>query len=102
LSSFKGALISYKYHCSDEKAFRFGVSVRADLSDEKETRDVIFTDTSLFDQMRKITGTSIQFNVEYLKYFNPQEDIKLYFGIGPQIYIYNKETDGDDVSSSVI
>ena len=30
LSSFKGALISYKNHCSDDKALRFAVSLNAD------------------------------------------------------------------------
>ena len=78
-------------------AFRSGISLRAETEDEEDTRNFINIDTSLFDQKLDISNTSIQLMAQYLKYFNPNDEIKLFFEIGAQFNIYN--LDGDDVRS---
>ena len=100
LSSFKGALLSYKYHCSDEKAFRFGVSVRIDSWGEDETRNMFYTDTSLLNQKRDHIYTNIQFIAQFLKYLNLKDEIKLFYGIGPYLSLNLNDFDTDEVVTS--
>jgi hypothetical protein len=85
LSSFKGSLISYKYHPSDKTAYRVGVGVRAAKWKEEVSEDRIYTDTTLFDQDLNRSDVTISLMLEYLKYFNIRGDIKIFTGAGPLV-----------------
>jgi len=41
LTSFSGALVSFKYHADDQTAYRFGISTRIEKSREDEIRDYL-------------------------------------------------------------
>lgn len=83
LSSFKGSMLSYKYHRSDKTAYRVGVGVRARSWDEEVSRDEFYIDTTMFDEDRDRLIVSIDFVVEYLRYFSVHKDIKIFAGFGP-------------------
>lgn len=100
LGSFRGVLLSYKYHSSDVNAYRFGLSVKAKKWEENQTRDFVYFDTTLFDQNRDHTDMVIEIIAQYLKYFNPQGEIKLFFGIGPRILFDINAIDNNDVNAS--
>ncbi len=101
LSSFKGSLVSYKFHTTDDHAYRIGVSARARKTDEQKIRDSFrSTDTSMLDQ--DINGNEIFFELilEYLTYFNPKDDLKMFLGFGPRLYLNINNFDTDDVTFS--
>ncbi len=98
LSSFKGTLFSYKFHLNDQTAYRLGVSVRARKGDEEETRDVFHSDTSMFYQNSDNNYITMSIMIEYLKYFNPQDEIKLFLGIGPLLSFNISSMNNNDVS----
>ena len=95
LTNFSGALISYKYHFNDESAIRFGVNARIEKSKNESIRDYSFYDTSYIEQDLENIFSSIQINIQYLKYINAESEIKVFYGIGPQIEIdmYDFDTD---------
>ncbi|MFC2088283.1 hypothetical protein ACFLSX_01655 [Calditrichota bacterium] len=100
LSSFKGALLSYKYHSSDQNAFRFAVSIKARKWEEDESRDFFYYDTTLFNQNRDHKDLAIEIIAQYLKYFNPKDEIILFFGIGPRAAFNIRAADNIDVTAS--
>ena len=95
LSSFKGNLISYKYHRSDKTAYRVGVGVRVEKSKDKSSQDYFYTDTTLFDLDLNFKMVTVNFMLEYLKYFNPSADIKIFAGGGPLVS-YGLSTENPD------
>ncbi len=101
LYSFKGSLISYKYHPSDDHAFRLSISARARKTDEEEMSDSFrSSDTLMLDQDISQNAISLELFLEYLTYFNPKDDLKMFLGIGPRLYISTNNYDTDDVTAS--
>ena len=100
LSSFKGALISYKYHINDSNALRFGVSMRVKKWDEIDSHKTISFDTTFFDQDKDNNEINIEIIGEYIKYLNPQNEIKLFLGLGPRVAININNFDTDEISAS--
>ena len=100
LSSFKGALFSYKYHCSDAKAFRFAVSLNADNWNEEDSRNIFYADTSLLNQKRDHKYWIVQIIVQFIEYLNLQDEIKLFYGVGPYISMSLNNFDTDKVTTS--
>jgi hypothetical protein len=82
LESFKGGLLSYKYHLNDQNAIRVGVSLSARKWDEEESRENITPDTTFLKQERDHSSSDIEVIAEYLRYFNPKNKIKLFMGVG--------------------
>jgi hypothetical protein len=100
LSSFKGSFISYKYHPKDDHAFRFGISLNGDKSKENQKRDNYRNaDTSFLDLDRNYNEFFIECTVEYLKYFNLENELKMFFGIGPRLYIRTYNYNADKIRS---
>jgi hypothetical protein len=95
LSSFKGALISYKYHCSEKNAWRFGISLRGNSGSQNDERNNYYADSTLLDQKRSLNHWNIQLIAQYLNYLNVKDEIKLFYGIGPflGLSINNYNTD---------
>jgi opacity protein-like surface antigen len=99
LSSFKGTLLSYKHHTSDESAFRFGVSLRFQKYNTEESIERTHIDSVFLDQDRDHNYASIEIMAEYIKYFNPRDEVKVFMGIGPRVEFSIKNFDTDDVSA---
>jgi opacity protein-like surface antigen len=98
LSSFKGTLLSYKHHTSDENAFRFSASIRFNKYNAEETMERTHIDSAYLDQDRDHNYSSIEIIAEYIKYFNPKNEVKLFIGFGPRIAFNLNNYDTDDVS----
>ena len=98
LSSFKGSFISYKYHPSDDHAYRLGISLNGQKYDEAEkANNYQYSDTSFFDQTKNNNYFGIEIMVEYLKYFRSKEELKMYFGLGPRVNLRINDYDTDKV-----
>ena len=100
LSSFKGALISYKYHTNDQNAFRFGINLYVRKWVEDETDEYFRSDTTFYNQKRDHNNMQIELIAEYLRYINPTDKIKMFFGIGPRAAFTINNFDTDEASSS--
>ena len=103
LSSFKGGLISYKYHFNDRNALRIGVNNNIDYRELEDDYDVYMMDTSHYEVFSENRDINISFTIEYLKYFNPEDEIKLFLGGGLKTTYgrYKEEYDDDsDISSN--
>jgi hypothetical protein len=100
LSSFKGSMLSYKYHRSDKTAYRGGVGVRARRWDEEISRNEIYKDSTMVDEKRGIENVSIDFVVEYLRYFSIHNDVKIFAGCGPLASFDIYHTNNKDISGS--
>jgi len=97
LSSFKGTIFSYKYHTSDCNAFRIGVSARVKKSEEDNAEDILYYDTTMYDLNQDNKSIGLEIIAQYLKYFNPQDDIKLFLGFGPRILISLSTMDNNSI-----
>jgi hypothetical protein len=100
LSSFKGAFISYKYHSSDRNALRVGMSFRIKKWEEEVSLDYFYSDTILFDQNRDNNYMDIEIMIEYLRYFNLKNEVKMFLGAGPRVAFNIDNFDTDDSSVS--
>ena len=98
LSSFKGALLSYKNHSSDESAYRFGVSMQIQKWKSEESRERSHIDTTFLSLDTDNNDILIVLSAEYMKYFNPNDDIKLFMGIGPRVSLNLNFFDADNIS----
>ncbi|REL37647.1 hypothetical protein DYD21_07635 [Rhodohalobacter sp. SW132] len=78
LSSFTGSAFSYKRHSSDTRAVRVGLSFRNEYrtTTRKQDDNDLDLDSILF-------STSI--DVSFLRYTDPDSDIKFFYGFGPGI-----------------
>ena len=99
-TQFKGYLLSYKRHFSDQSAFRTGMSVRVRKWEEKESNYYLYPDTTRLDQNLDCNDMEIEIMIEYLRYFNLKNDVKIFFGIGPRLLFDINNFDTDDISVS--
>ena len=103
LSSFKGTMLSYKYHRSDKTAYRVGIGVGAEKWKEENSRDDNYyadTTTFMFDADLDMESIRIDLVVEYLRYFNVHDDIKIFAGSGPLVSFDILHQNSKDFSSS--
>lgn len=73
LNSFKGAMLSAKYHLSATEAIRFGVT--GDLS--------FYSTGGSYSSSETRNGQSFELVSEYLFYSRPRKEIFLFWGVGP-------------------
>lgn len=99
LESFKGGLISYKYYLSDPNAIRFGISLRARKWGEEESRENFNIDTIYLKQERDHHSNDIEMIAEYLRYFNPRNEIKLFLGVGPRVSLHQYEFTTENIDT---
>ena len=99
LSSFKGSFISYKYHPQDDYAFRFGISLSGTKTSEDNKRESLSVDTSFYDLDIDNNRFNIEFVIEYLKYFNPKDELKMFFGIGPRVYLQIYDSKANNIQA---
>lgn len=88
ISDFQGSLISYKYHFNNNLAIRFGLGFSTNTSDGDDYRENLVTDTtgsSFYGQSNNMDKSSIDIILksQFLYYFNPNQNVKLYAGLGP-------------------
>lgn len=81
LSSFQGALISYKWHSSDKTAWRIGLNLDAkkqECSSDRTYQDTLTSE--LYDNRKSYV---IGITTQYVIYPYPEKNIQFYYGIGP-------------------
>lgn len=88
LSSFKGKMLSYKYHFNDQNALRIGISASVQGWTEDETNSSSSPDTAFQNEEQSTNGyNGTEVIIEYLKYFNVQKELKMFLGTGPRAFI---------------
>ncbi len=97
-NSFKGGLISYKYHTSDKTAYRIGISARGNNLNVVEDNKYFRSDTLSLDHEQNRDLISLGITAEYLHYFNPADDLKMFFGVGPRLAANIGESDTERVT----
>lgn len=100
LSSFKGSLLSYKYHFSDNHAFRLGLDLDSKTDEYDDNNDFYGNDTSNFGKTISQAYYDLFIVGEYLFYVNPSKDVKLFVGIGPQLKLYKSRQKTDKIFHS--
>ncbi len=83
IRSFQGALISAKYHFSNQTAFRIGISVSGHAYGEDYSKNVTNNDSMVIATDDERQYLYLMIHSQFLHYFNPDDDIKLYAGLGP-------------------
>ena len=100
LSSFKGSLLSYKYHFNDNQAFRLGIDLGSKIDEYDENNDYFRYDTSNSGKTISQTYYDIFVVGEYLYYVNPTKEIKLFIGFGPQLKVFKSIQKTDKIFNS--
>ena len=98
LSSFKGSLISYKYHFNDRNALRIGFSNNIEIGDEEKDYDVFLEDTTYYEEQISNSDINLVVTMEYLRYLNPTKEIIIYIGGGTKTSVH-KHTEKVDEKS---
>jgi len=80
LSSFSGALFSYKRHLSEDKAYRIGVSLISQYTMNN------FPDSDI-DQDDTLLNFGLGVEYTRMHYTDPDAEIKFYYGYGPGINV---------------
>ena len=78
------------------------MSARGSIYTEDNTNNRNDINSYLYNSIEDNNEIYISIIAEYLKYIIPNDEVKFYFGIGPQIYfnIYNKQTDKIQTNST--
>ncbi|GBD91867.1 hypothetical protein BMS3Abin04_02599 [bacterium BMS3Abin04] len=84
LADFQGGLISYKYHFNNHYAFRFGLGIRLDNDNQDEEKNNLI-DSITTSANYDLGSYHYSLQSQLLFYVNPQNDIKLYIGLGPYL-----------------
>lgn len=80
LTSFQGAIISAKYHTSDRRAIRFGLTAYGDVAESDQNSGPTSTPNS-----SRTNGQSVSVNARYLMYPVSTSSVVFVFGFGPQL-----------------
>lgn len=78
LESFSGTILSFKWQRTNRTAYRAGLSLNGDYS--TNTRE---SGADELDNSRG--GFDLLLNFSWMNYINPQDDVKFYYGYGPQV-----------------
>lgn len=96
LSNFQGSLISARYHLSERRALRFGVSINATSFDREESTTVRFNDDApgqpVSEQSTETGSQRYELSGQYLHYLEPAPRVLAFVGGGPQ-FSYSKSSD---------
>ena len=98
LRSFQGGLISFKYHFNDHFALRTGIGLSIDNFDKEEDRELLYVDTLTYNAKSEYRRFTFISPIQFLFYINPENDIKVFVGLGPYFTYSNntmKNTDYD-------
>jgi opacity protein-like surface antigen len=91
LSGFQGSLISARYHLSDQRALRFGVTISTTFDNREESEsvhnDVI--DEAISEQTSDLGSHLYGLSGQYLHYVEPASQVFVFAGGGPQ-FSYNR------------
>lgn len=99
LSSFQGSVLSLKKHTSDGSAWRLGLSLTLDLGDNDYSwweNDSLVIDNGDNDIQK------VGFDLQRIFYPNPDNDINLYYGLGPTLTYDYRKSKSFSSSSSVL
>ncbi len=102
LSSFQGATISIKYHVTESNAWRIGLFVGGDLTNDNSASRQIQADTLFGNGSRVMSNKDFNTNLslQYLWYIDPHAPVNLYLGAGPSFsYSFNRQ-DGDQATTN--
>jgi hypothetical protein len=94
LTTFQGTSVSVRYQRSSQNAFRVGVAVGGETSDETNILSNTQIDT-VFGQSSEVGSRntqSITFNVQYLRFAGPAKIVRFYAGGGPLFQYNHSET----------
>jgi len=83
--AFQGVLVSAKYHYSERTALRFGVGLRAFVSDAESEAERVSYDTIQRQSESNQDEESFDFIAQLLTYPSPQARVNFFFGAGPQL-----------------
>jgi len=100
LSSFQGSLISFKYHFNDNFAIRSGIGFSMSTNDSEKERELYdYGGDTLFTKIKADEENySISVPIQFLYYFNPQNEIKFFVGLGPYFSFSTEERIENDLS----
>ena len=87
LSSFQGAVMSFKRHWSAKSAFRLGVSLDFTIQDNDRVSTFTRNDTLLDSDVDEFgfDGQFVQIDLQYLRYANPDARLNMFAGVGPLV-----------------
>lgn len=104
LKSFQGAIISAKYHLTDSKAIRIGISGNYSKNDNNNNNINYSADTLGFQQGDIQNSKDFGFSIimQYLSYVNTQNEVLLFWGTGPVIQYSKSSMEGTTNSNYVV
>lgn len=89
VNSFEGSVLSAKYNFNEKNSIRFGISFNGNSTN---TEIQVFYDDSVTNEERKGDSYSIELNLQYLRNHFINDELFLYYGLGPEIYLSNYNT----------
>ncbi|MDA3860891.1 MAG: outer membrane beta-barrel protein [Melioribacteraceae bacterium] len=95
LSNFQGGTISGKYHCNNNSALRFGVTLGYEARDIELGSTDVRSDTTIIEDFNgEISSSTIQLSIQYLYYFEINNSIAPFLGVGVN---YLMQPDTEDI-----
>ena len=101
IGSFRGSALSYKRHYADSKAHRIGLSFSNHNRWDRFDRDNSFDGSNQNEE--SAWSVSLGASYTWMRYTNPDEDVKFYYGYGPGINFssYTRDQNGSSYRLSV-
>jgi len=100
IKNFQGALISAKYHFSDQSAFRIGIGLTGNAFDVNYSKNITSNDSLVVATEDEEQYLRLTIQSQFLHYFNPGEDIKVYAGLGPYISLNLNLTENEKLQTA--
>ncbi len=99
-SSFQGAMFSGKYHFANGNAVRIGLNV--DTENNEIDMDYFTNDTLYSTEKNEADVLSLTMRLQYLFYSSVKDNIAFYYGGGPFVQYYKKESSREFPSGTVV
>ena len=98
LSPFNNKVISLKYHLSEKSAIRVGLNLDLDSDSREGERTLTSQDSLVHDSTYEWESSSqtIQLNLIYMHYPNPEGRVKLFYGAGPLVLFTRATSERED------
>jgi hypothetical protein len=102
LSNFQGTAISLKRQLSPSHAVRLGIGGSLSLTDNTNLNSSTAYDTlnSTGSSSADANSSTLQINLQYLWYPDPDADVNLFFGAGPLVAYSHSSSEGDLINTS--
>lgn len=90
LTSFQGSMLGVVYRFSADNALRGGIGFNANINDGTNTSGGTANDTSFGSSSGSSSSNYSNYSLilQYVWYIHPENDIHLYYGIGPLLSYY--------------